>query len=245
MSISNPPFRKSVIAVMSAKGGVGKSTHIFNMGVYYHQVLKKNVLILDVEKKPALSEVEYHGNKVPNVRFDIKHFFDADNLLDDLEMFKMRYDIILIDTAGVDVDINSGVDGVAQEAMNERVITAADFIVIPVKPSILDGRKTLKFCQALTKWMMARRGALKAISFLNEARMSENLSNEVHQQMKHGLPIEYRDETISYTPYIGEAMFRGLGMIEYKPSHFVTSQLSTLAEEVLNKTQIHLEEIGA
>ncbi|EMQ2878393.1 ParA family protein [Vibrio navarrensis] len=242
---STIPFRKTVIATMSAKGGVGKSTHTFNMGVYYHHVHKKNVLILDVEKKPALSEVSYKGEKEPGLRFDIKYYFDSQELWDELELLKLRYDIILIDTAGVDVDINGGTDGIAQEAMNEAVLAAADFVVIPVKPSVLDARKTLKFCQALTKWQMARRGALQALAFLNEARVNENLTKEVHKQMAEGLPVEYRDEVVAYTPYIGEAMFRGVSMAEYKSNHAVTLQLASLADEVLTKAQTHLNKLEA
>lgn len=245
MSDLNIPFRKTVLAIMSAKGGVGKSTHTYNMGIYFHLTYKLNVLILDVEKKPALSELVYSGQRHDGVRFDIKHYFQPDDLADDLEMFKMRYDIILLDTAGVDVDINSGLDEAAQESMNESAISAADFVVIPTKPSALDARKTLKFCESVTKWMKASRGSLSAMCFLNEARMNENLSNTVHQQMKGGLPIPYREEFISYTPYIGESMLRGLSMFEFKPNHVVTKQLGLLAEDVLSASQKHLEAMGA
>ncbi|MCG9660893.1 ParA family protein [Vibrio mediterranei] len=237
------PFRKSVIAVASAKGGVGKSTHTFNLAVFYHQNLKLNVLVLDVEKQPSLSEIAYQGSKVEGKRLDIKHYFDAEQLLDDVEMFKMRYDLILIDTAGADVDIQSGLDAEAQEAMNESALATADYVVVPAKPSALDARKTLKFSKSLTKWMKARRGGLGAICFLNEAKMRENLTREVHSQMKNGLLIEYSDNFIMHSPYVAEAIMYGLGTTEFKPKHPISEQIAALATEIMDNVQNHLAQL--
>jgi cellulose biosynthesis protein BcsQ len=245
MSLESLPFQKSVIAMASAKGGVGKSTHSYNLGAYYHVQCGMNVLILDVEKQPALSEIAYTGKRVEGKRFDIKHYFDADALLDDIEMYKMRYDVIIIDTAGTDVDINSGITDAAQEAMNESAITAADFVVVPVKPSALDARKTLKFARSLTKWMKARRGDLQALCFLNEGRANENLTKEVHDQMKAGLPIEYLDDMISYSPYVGESMLYQMSVQQFKPGHNVAKQFSALADTIMLRVQAHISERGA
>jgi len=237
MSIDNLPFRKCVIGIMSAKGGVGKSTHTYNLAIYFHHVLKKNVLVLDVEKNRGLSDIKYLGEREPNLKLDIKHYFQSQELRDDIEMWKMRYDIILLDTAGADADINSDIDSDAQEAMNEAALAAADFVLVPCKPSALDARKTVRYSVVLTKWLMARHNGFGILSFLNEARMNENVSVTAYDQLKTSLKIPFREEIIPYSPYIAEAMLNGLAMFQYKPKHPTTTALTQLADEVMNLTQ--------
>lgn len=246
MSDFDPNFsEKLVISVMSGKGGVGKSITSWNLGAFCHLMLKKNVLILDVEKGVSLSEVPYRGTKVEGKRLDLKHYFDSDALADDIEMFKMRYDVIILDTAGADTDLNSGIDADAQEAMNESAIACADFILCPIKPSVLDGRKTLKFAKTLKRWQKARKGAFDAMCYLNEADSRYNLTKEVHKQLNEESPIYYYNEFIPDTPYIGESMFAGLSIFEFKPNHPVTQKFVDLSQAVIERAVAFVQERDA
>jgi len=114
-----------VVAICSQKGGVGKTTLTLNLGVAAEQTGLRTVLI-DVDPQQSLSKLadDRDAGSVPDVVS--AQATRLDRHLD--EARKAGADLIVIDT------------GPNSEIASKLAMQAADFILIPCKPSPIDLR---------------------------------------------------------------------------------------------------------
>lgn len=248
MSTVKKPFSRPVsIAVANAKGGVGKSTHALNIGYYYHSTYALNVLILDTEKRRGISDIDYQGAVIEGKKFDIKHHFDAEMLSDFLELALTKYDLVVVDTAGIEVSINSGCDE-SQEQVNSEVLTSVDYVLTPLRPTAIDARKTANFCSMVAKYQKARRGTLGAGLFFNEWKKNSVECREAYEQIRQAETIFKRvaifDATIRSTSKISKAYGHGQSALEYGRAHFSATDIRSLCKELTLSINAHVEKVG-
>lgn len=233
--------RPVVVAVGNPKGGVTKTTDCINLAIYLHQQ-GLNVAVLDGEELGGIRTFEYAGTPQDNVRFQIMDGFHTD-IVKNMPMYKMAFDAILIDTAGITPTLNvaGGNTMSQQERVCFQAISLADFLLVPVNPSPLDVRKTDDFAVTVEKWHLMRAGTLKAAMVLTKYKVGSDLERLTTEQLSERwdfMPLmqsKIRDSEI-----VKKAFGAGLAVFEYDPRHKAAQEMLSFCEETVAMLQAHV-----
>lgn len=240
--MANKLFSRSVvIAVGNPKGGVTKTTDCINLAIYLHQQ-GLNVAVLDGEELGGIRTFEYSGIQYPECRFQIMDGFHTD-IVKNMPMYKMAFDVILIDTAGITptLSVAGGNSMSQQERVCFQAISLADFLLVPVNPSPIDVRKTDDFAVTVEKWHLMRGGALKAAMVLTKYKVGselERLTVDALADRWDFMPLmqsKIRDAEI-----VKKAFGAGLAVFEFDPKHKVSQEMLAFCEESVAMLQAHV-----
>ena len=108
-----------VISFVSQKGGSGKTTLCFSIGVAAYEAGRK-VLMLDLDRQASLRDW-YAGREAEEPEVDTVELPKLEEALGGLE--KLGFDYVFIDTPGKD------------DPANSKAITLSDFCIIPCRPT--------------------------------------------------------------------------------------------------------------
>lgn len=163
-----------VIVVASPKGGVGKSTTAVNLAVDFAND-GLDVMLVDAEEDGTTSDwqTERDMENLTIIGFD-RSFPSM------LKMYRSNFDVIVIDTAGVNSDIDTDKSNV-QGYMNKKCLSSCDLILVPLDPSPIDVRKSARFFSSVESYVDSAMGQRKALVFLNKADPRETLTNDARK----------------------------------------------------------------
>ena len=108
-----------VISFVSQKGGSGKTTLCFSIGVAAYEAGRK-VLMLDLDRQASLRDW-YTDREAEEPEVDTVELPKLEEALGGLE--KLGFDYVFIDTPGKD------------DPANSKAITLSDFCIIPCRPT--------------------------------------------------------------------------------------------------------------
>lgn len=108
-----------VISFVSQKGGSGKTTLCFSIGVAAYETGRK-VLMLDLDRQASLRDW-YADREAEEPEVDTVELPKLEEALGGLE--KLGFDYVFIDTPGKD------------DPANSKAITLSDFCIIPCRPT--------------------------------------------------------------------------------------------------------------
>jgi chromosome partitioning protein len=108
-----------VISFVSQKGGSGKTTLCFSIGVAAYEAGRK-VLMLDLDRQASLRDW-YADREAEEPEVDTVELPKLEEALGGLE--KLGFDYVFIDTPGKD------------DSANSKAITLSDFCIIPCRPT--------------------------------------------------------------------------------------------------------------
>lgn len=108
-----------VISFVSQKGGSGKTTLCFSIGVAAYEVGRK-VFMLDLDRQASLRDW-YADREAEEPEVDTVELPKLEEALGGLE--KLGFDYVFIDTPGKD------------DPANSKAITLSDFCIIPCRPT--------------------------------------------------------------------------------------------------------------
>lgn len=246
-----------VTAVVNQKGGVGKTTTTFNLGVAL-QKLGRRVLLIDMDPQAALSVSA--GIQVAHLNISIYQL-----LLDDkLDPFP----VITKTVSGVDV-LPATIDLAAAEIelvsmtlrelvlrdvlaklrahydhilidcppslglLTVNALAAADRVIIPLQPEFLATRGLTLLLRTLAKIQARLNRNLKVAGILPtmfDGRTTH--ANEVLQELRSNFPGQVFDTVIKYSVRVKESPAAGLSIMDYDQTHDVSHAYATLAMEV-------------
>lgn len=156
-----------VIVIAQSKGGSGKSMTAVNIAIDSANQ-GRNVLLVDLEKDGTTSDYESRDNLTVISGYD-KSFPSMINV------YRKSFDLIVIDTAGVNADMNADSRDNLQELLNKKAMCQSDLILIPVVPAPVDVRKSMRFISSVEDYIDASMGLRKGLIFLNKT-----VSTEIH-----------------------------------------------------------------
>jgi len=253
-----PTFQTAVItAVVNQKGGVGKTTTVFNLGVALRR-LGRRVLLVDLDPQAALSASA--GISVAHLTTSIYQAL-LDDSMDPVPIIleaASGVDILpaTIDLAAAEIElVNMTLRELVLKDVLAKIRSRYDHILIDCPPSL--GLLTVNALAAADQVIiplqcefLATRGLTLLLRTLNkiQARLNRNLkvagilptmfdgrtthANEVLAELRANFPGQVFDVIIKYTVRVKEAPAAGLSILDYDQNHDVSRAYMTLAMEV-------------
>jgi chromosome partitioning protein len=191
-----------IIAVVNLKGGCGKTTIATNLAALFASD-GQDVLLVDAdpEQHSARNWSDDRPETLPKIQSVI---LPAKSLRREVEQLRKKYSVIII-------------DGGARVTDHARAaVEAADWLIIPVKPSKVDLDATAEFLDLVTT-DMARRDNLKGGLLLNQIQEGTAIGNAARQQIAEWSFPVFDTALHSYVAF-AEALWQGQSVIEYAPS---------------------------
>jgi chromosome partitioning protein len=207
--------KKTVIAILNQKGGVGKTTITPNLGMGF-KLKGKKVLLVDSDPQGSLRDWNdaNGGTALPVIGLD------RETLPIDLKSIKDLYDIIIIDAAP------------RSDKLAAAVIKTADIILIPVFPSPYDVWATADIVEVIKVRQSITGGSPQAFFIINGVRKNTTLSKDVLGAIKdYDLPnIE---QTISYLEIFKKTPVKGETIYDFKKEERATKEFDNIINELL------------
>ncbi len=150
-----------LIAVVNAKGGVGKSTIAVHLAVWLHEQGRR-VLLVDADVQGSSSI--WLGEAAPEI--PITRLQTADDILDQLPKLSPTVDDVVIDGPG----------GLSE--VSRSILFVADYALVPCGPSIVDLRAASDAIRVLRQAQAIRKGPPEAVFVPNKLQPRHRLSQE-------------------------------------------------------------------
>lgn len=218
-----------IIVVASSKGGVGKSMTAVNLAVdFANQGL--NVMLADAEEDGTTLDWQ-DEREIENLTI-INGFDKAFPSM--LSMYRKNYDVIVIDTAGVNANIDTDIKENLQGFLNKKCMSMSDLILVPLDPSPVDVRKSARFFSSVESYVDAAMGQRKAMVFLNKADPRETLTNEAKELLNGAFDFMPLANTMlrNYIDFKkAEGQFKTVN--EYAPKSKAALDMRNLQNEII------------
>ncbi|MBI5148061.1 P-loop NTPase [Candidatus Pacearchaeota archaeon] len=234
-----------VLGIVSAKGGVGKTTTVSNIGAAAVTLFKKNTLILDANintgniglalgltyhpvsinkiiKDPVTIMSSVHKHKcglhvIPSSLVKEKGKIDTNGLNKKLKKLK-SYDLILLDSS-------PGVEDDAKLAI--KASDALLLVLTPDFPTVATAMKTINLAKKLKKPILG--------VILNKVRGKKYEVSTKELEASFGLPVL---ASIPYDENIEEAVARRLPVVIHSPKSSSSISFKKLSANLLGKKYI-------
>jgi chromosome partitioning protein len=251
------PRSAVVTAVVNQKGGVGKTTTTFNLGVGLHR-RGRRVLLIDLDPQAALSAsmgvpiahltasvyqtlLDENMDPVPVVRETFSGVDILPATIDlaaaEVELVNMTLrELVLRDVL---LKLRPRYDHILVDCppslglLTINALAAADRVIIPLQCEYLSTRgltlllKTLEKVQSRLNRGLTIEGILPTMF---DGRTTH--ANEILSELRTNFPGQVFDTVIKNTVRVKESPAAGLSIFDYDPNHDVAKAYAQLAEEV-------------
>lgn len=190
-----------IIAVVNQKGGCGKTTIATNMAAIFAAEGREVLLVdADPEQRSTMTWCADRPDHLPRIH---SSSLPAKNLRRDADALRRKWEMVIID----------GGARVTEHA--HAAVAAADWLIIPVKPSKVDLDATAQFLDVVLS-DMARRDDLSGGLLLNQVQQGTAVSGATREQLSGwDFPV-FANCLHSYVAF-SEALWQGQAVTEYQP----------------------------
>lgn len=219
-----------IICVVNSKGGVGKSTVACNLGIdFANKGLK--VCILDSEKDGTLCSS--YGERAEEIStLTIMSGYNKDIAMQ-LNLMKSAFDIVIVDTAGVNADFNGDNDNL-QEVITDKLIAISDLLLIPTEPSPTTLRKSLRYFSQIERYIDHSRGKLKALVVINKAKKNHVYTLEAKRDLPTAVSFPISKTVIRDLQVVKNADEQIMSVNEFEPNSDSALEFRHLETEILS-----------
>lgn len=207
-----------IIAVVNQKGGCGKTTIATNLAAMFAGE-NREVLIVDADpdQRSAMNWCADRAEDLPRIH---SSSLPARNLRKEADALRRKWDVVVID----------GGARVTEHAF--AAVAAADWLVIPVKPSKVDMDATAQFLDVVQA-DMAKRDDLAGGLLLNQFQENTSIGTAAREQIAEwDFPV-FDAYLHSYVAY-AEAVWQGQSVIEYQPRGKAAADMEKFFNELKN-----------
>ena len=163
------PKTKKIIAFLSQKGGVGKTTTAVHAREWFSQF--GSVGFVDADAQQSSSRWLNTINQ--NIPVEVTN--DPATIYKELPLLKKKYDFIIVDAPG------------SLEEVSRAILSRCDLVAIPSQPSHLDLDSNVKTIEMVDIAQDIRSGNPQAVLFLNLAKEGTVLLREAKETIDMGL----------------------------------------------------------
>lgn len=241
-----------VISIANQKGGVGKTTTCFNLGVAF-SLCGLKVLMIDGDPQGDLSTMS--GNKTTEglTLYEVLHGKDINKAIKDGDGFSI---IVSDETlARGEIDLVKAPRTVLKDALDNLEtnfdvvlidcppslnvltideLTASDEVIIPVQAQYLPLKGVARLRETIEKTKASLNPSLKiggvVVTFYDGRR---NLDVQVRESLEKAFKAKVFKTAISINTKIAEAPSHGLSIFEYAPRSKGAEQFRALAAEIM------------
>ena len=217
-----------VLAVLNQKGGAGKSTLATNLACW---AVRSGLRTLLADADPQGTARNWRDAGPDEGAFPAVVGADTERLGGALKEIGPAFDAIIID----------GPPGISKEgpgALTVAAMKAADFVLIPVRPSAADIWAT----SGLADLVRTRRDAIgrpDAAFVVSSARTGTNLAAEAEDAL-NGLQLPTLKARTGTRVAYPEALGAGLSVMDLEPSGKAATEIDAIAHEL--QTRFHVFE---
>lgn len=217
-----------VVAITSSKGGIGKSMTAVNIAIDASN-RGLSTLLVDAEKDGTTIDFEARESELLTVLNGYDKSFPKM-----IDIYRNNYDLIVIDTAGVNADIDGDNENL-QELINDKIIAKSDFLLIPIEPSPVTIRKSLRFFNCVEKYLDHARGNLDALVYINKAAKNTIYTRELAKDLPGAISIPVSKNQVSDLTAFKKAEEQLQSVNEFDPKSDAALQMRLLQKEVFQK----------
>lgn len=205
-----------IIAVVNQKGGCGKTTIATNLAALFATEGKEILLVdADPEQRSAMNWCADRPDYLPRIH---SSSLPARNLRKDADAIRQKWEIVIID----------GGARVTEHA--HAAVAAADWLIIPVKPSKVDLDATAQFLD-IVQSDMAKRDDLSGGLLINQLQEGTAVGKAARSQLAEWeFPI-FDSYLHSYVAF-SEAVWQGQSVVEYQPKGKAASDMTAFFTEL-------------
>lgn len=213
-------MRAKIIAVVSEKGGPGKSTSSTNLSSCLKVKHGLKVLLVDYDPQGSASNWAASRDKGENDPGVIPVVSIGANLARDLPAIASGYDVVVIDGKP------------ALDALMTAALKVADLVIIPVQPSPYDIWATEPTIALVRERQELADGRPLAVTLVSQAIPGTRLAGAIRDQLEsYGLPV-LAAQTCKRQAYI-KGVAAGESVMDLPASDPARQEIEAVTTEVL------------
>lgn len=212
--------RPKILAVVSTKGGTGKSTISFNLGACAVND-GKSVLVIDADTQGTSVKFGAIRNKAEGVKPMAVASHTTDDLFQVLKNAQREEDLIIIDAGGQD------------SRTMRAAMMAADVILIPILPGGSDVIAVQYNTMPLVKQLVEVRPNVTVRFVVNQLNPHTRVAKAVVDLIsKLAEEIRPTKAVLQHRVIYGESTMSGKSVAEYNPESKAATEMAALYSEV-------------
>lgn len=231
----------SVIAVANQKGGCGKTTLAMNLAGVLSIEGKMNVLLIDADPQASAQHWAMRAGE-NGMGFEVLTHPHEDIHRKIRELATKGYDVILIDCPPGASQLSTGKD--SQTSISRMALLAADMVIVPVRPSMLDYLASHQLLPLLRDVgvLKEKQKVFIVVNGKPPGRTragSEALSVAEEVFKIHGVDIQVLHSEVTTRQAFVLAPTMGQTVISYEPTGKAADEIRKLAEEIAQCLQMN------
>ena len=224
----------SVIAVANQKGGCGKTTLTMNLAGVLAIEAKMKVLVIDADPQASAQHWAMRAGE-SGMGFEVLTHPHEDIHRKVRELATKGYDVILIDCPPGASQLSTGKD--SQTSISRMALLAADLVVVPVRPSMLDYLASHQLLPLLRDvgTLKENQRVFIVVNGKPPGRTragAEALSVAEEEFQIHGVDIKVLQSEVTTRQAFVLAPTMGQTVITYEPAGKAAEEIRKLAEEI-------------
>jgi chromosome partitioning protein len=209
-----------IIAVVSQKGGTGKTTIATNLAACY-AAQGREVMLVDAD--PQHSALDWKADRPSTLPSVHALHLPEKNLFQEIQHLRQKYELLIIDGGG------------RITATARAAVAAADFLIIPTLPSKFDLLSTENFVQTVLHEVQAYKSVVAGGIVLNQLQAGTAIGKAASE---HLATLDYPVFTAHLHLYVAyrEAAATGQSVMEYDRQSKAAAEFAAFFTEILEVT---------